>query len=427
MSSKDDVQKGQEQPDPEKGEQKDTPRTHAASKIAQTAAQTAAAAAWAAGRVLPKRPKHKLSKRGKMVEYDHEALLGWHALLVTSGTVFLHRDVYYVLPYVLSLALIMALLVYYGVPNAQRLNTETFQEFVVYFKVFISFMLGLFLNNSFRRWWSSVSSFKRFLTSIMQLVYTLHTVGLDDHLFDEIVRLCLASSFILSAEVHTAQITDKCKRKERWKFHLDELQNGNYITELERKDLDEDFGEVVSQDLGVRSTMIWMWIGEVMTNVQKEVAPPMYVRLLFLCHDCMSQVEALKTNLSVQLPFTYAHMLAVLVHLANIMLAISCGLAIGSSMAETMVRSQEVENGDHSRHMLREFYQAVQVSGMQLVFLVVQPMIYQSFLAISHALCYPFGEDMCHLPMEFFIESLENQIRVMAKSKGLHRHALTDA
>merc|ERR1719158_1236132 len=90
--------------------------------------------------------------------------------------------------------------------------------------------------------------------------------------------------------------------------------------------------------------MMWIWGAEVMAGGKGDVAPPMYVRLLFLCQDCMAQVELLKTNLIVQLPYTYVHMLCFMVHVANILLAISCGLSMGSAMAEVHSRIEHVES-----------------------------------------------------------------------------------
>merc|ERR550514_2671947 len=118
------------------------------------------------------------------------------------------------------------------------------------------------------------------------------------------------------------------------------LVDSKYLTEEERLEIEQDESEIDHQELGVRTTILWTWIGEIMSLVREEpgVAPPMYVRLLFLCHDCMAQIENLKTNLTVQIPFMYAHMLSCLVHLSNALLAISAGLALASAVSEILVR-----------------------------------------------------------------------------------------
>lgn len=376
-----------------------------------------------ASKLLPGQKMLKVNHRGKLYEYDHEALLTWRSLLASTGTIVFQRKVYMVIPLCLGIAVTLALIVYWFVPSARKLDTSRFNDFVTYIKVFIAFMLGLFLNNSFRRWWASVSSFKKFLTSIKQLMYTLHAVNVRAELFDEIERNTICSCYILNEEVHTAQLSNPALRRQRWVSIMAWLVEMNYLTQEERDEIETDESDIDHQELGVRTTIMWTWIGEIMSLVREEptVAPPMYVRLLFLCHDCMSQIEELKTNLTVQLPFPYAHMLAVLVHLANILLATSCGLSFGSAMAEVTSRHAEVEGPGTSGRVLGEFYEALQVMFMQVVILIVQPLLYQAFLVIAHALCYPYGDEICHMPTETFIQQMHYELEIMKMGKQNHR------
>merc|ERR1719428_1139414 len=204
---------------------------------------------------------------------------------------------------------------------------------------------------------------------------------------------------------------------------MDWLVEVGHLTNAERDEIERDESDIDHQELGVRTTIMWTWIGEIMSLVREEptVAPPMYVRLLFLCHDCMSQIEELKTNLTVQLPFTYAHMLAVLVHLSNVLLSISCGLAFGAALAEVRSRTDEVEAPGTSRRVLGEFYEALQVMCMQLLMLCIQPLLYQAFLVIAHALCYPYGDEICHMPTETFIQQMHYELEIMKMGKQNHR------
>merc|ERR1719198_40077 len=198
------------------------------------------------------------------------------------------------------------------------------------------------------------------------------------------------------------------------------LEENHFLTDTELEDL-----ELLHRDntslLGIRSTTVWTWIGDSMGQVRSvpQVTPPMYVRLLFLCQDCLTQVEELKTNLTVQMPFTYAHMLASLVHMSNILLAISCGLAFGSAVAEVMERHQQLGSGltIANTRIIGEMYEAAQVMSMQVLMVLVHPLLYQSFLVIAHALCYPYGDDICHMPTETFIHHLHHELQVMAAGK----------
>lgn len=406
-------------------------------------------------RVTGTKQRLHVNEQGKIYQYDHELLLTWRVLLGWTGTIFVQRAVYIILPYVAFLALVAFTACYVGIPHARKLDTARFDDFVNYIKVFIAFMLGLFLNNAFKRWWSSVTYFKRFLVSIKQLMFTMHAIGIEQELFEEIERITICSSYILNEEVHCAQLNSHRQRKVRWEKSLTQLVDNKLLTEEERKDLEDCSGCLsTGQDvLGVMSTLTWIWVGETMSLVrnQPKVAPPMYVRLLFLCQDCLAQVELLKTNLIVQLPFTYVHMLCAMVHIANILVAVSCGLTLGSAMAEAQSRVQQIENVVQEQeghdvasedgylllmlahvgkkvlmpgggHLVEQTYQAFQVLGMQFVVLLFQPLMYQSFLVIAHALCYPYGAGICHMPTETFIEQVRHEMTVMKQGKNNHRN-----
>jgi len=155
---------------------------------------------------LPNQDLLRINHRGKVYAYDHEACLTWSVLFAGTGTIFLHRRVWIVVPYVMLVAFTAAMFVFFCIPSARKLDTGRFNDFVNYIKVFIAFMLGLFLNNSFRRWWTAVSRFKKFLTSIKQLMYTLHAVGVREDVFINIERLVMAACYVLNEEVHMAQL-----------------------------------------------------------------------------------------------------------------------------------------------------------------------------------------------------------------------------
>lgn len=394
-------------------------------------------------KAVPK-PMLKEQHQGRLVGYNHEALLEWRALFASQGVIFLQYRVYIVVVYVMCLMCITACAVLFLVPHARRLNTDAFGKFVTYIKVFIAFMLGLFLNSAFARWWSSVRSFKRFLTSIKQLLYTLQATEVNQNLYHQIERLALSSCYILDEEVHHSQAGLGVKQTAlRWREHIEQWVDDGRLTKVEGQELMDKhkpgtgvtprakhykgFGATPRgqhrESLGLMSMQIWTWIGEVMEEVRKEpnVADPMYVRLLFLCQDCMARVEDLKTNLKVQFPFTYCHMLALMVHIANFLLGISAGLAFGSAVAEIWARADEVgmQPGEPigvihgSKRVMSNFYEAWQVVGVQIVTVIVQPVIYQSFLVIAHSLCYPYGEELIHLPTSYFIELLEGEVEVM--------------
>lgn len=372
------------------------------------------------------------SHNGKIIYYDHERLLTWKAMFALGGSVFSHRNVWSVGFYVAALAFVVAFAVAHLLPSARKLDTKKFTYFVTFLKIFISFMLGGFIDKCFNRWWSSVSTFKRFLVGIKQLMFTLYATKVDPDMFMTIERYCIASSYLLNTEVHNAQTMQTGRENAMFKIDqtFDFLVENDLLTEKERSMMESVRHETDCQ-LGVMTMTVWTWIGEMMSQVKREaggasISPPMHVRLLVLCQDALAQVENLKTNLVVQIPFAYAHLLAFLVHLNNTLLGISCGLSIGSAVSEAMSRHETAaETGGWSTHLVKEYYGAMQVVGIQVLVVLVEPMLYMAFLHIAHSLAYPYGDEQYHLPMETFIAQLHIELVAMEKGRRLHKERVS--
>lgn len=365
----------------------------------------------------------KVDRSGKVYEYDHEGLLGWSSMCFWSSTIFVHRCVRFVIPCVMLVALGTASLTFLLVPEPRHFRASSFNEFVIYIKYFIALILGLFVKTCYARWWQSVTTFKVYLTSIKQLVYSLRAIRVREEFIDEIQRLCVASCYVLHAEVHNMPVKSPDERYRRWQSSMQALVTRGLVKPQEQAELMKDYRQHAEQLMGVHSTMVWTWIGEIVgvLRSQPNVTPPMYVRLLFLCEDCLAKVEDLKTLLLVQIPFPYAHMLAALVHAANILMAVSVGMTLGSEI-------DEIVNGEGSpikqqNPQLRKLYPAIQMCMMQGVFLCVQPLLYQAFLVLAHWLSYPYGDEYFNMPTETFIDHMQLDLRAMVVTEQENRKA----
>merc|ERR1719401_3220729 len=95
----------------------------------------------------------------------------------------------------------------------------------------------------------------------------------------------------------------------------------------------------------------WGFIGELLAHVtdltKKQLPPPVETRLIGLCQICIAQVEELKMNITMQTPFMYAHLLSFLVHVNNFILAMSCGISIGSAVNEIVVSGGQIAEHHH--------------------------------------------------------------------------------
>lgn len=363
---------------------------------------------------------------GKAYFYDHERLLSPKALFILTGTAFVQGEVLNTLVYMLCLAGTIAASFALFVPSVRRFDTQGFSYFVTFMKVFISFMLSVFLKMAFSRWWYSMSKFKMLLITIKQYMWLLRCASLNDALFNLIQRYSVASCYILTCECYCSQHITLGDGLERRQKTYDWLVEEGFLTPSERNEIN-NVAHLTDYKLGVATATIWMWIGELTSHMSRPsssgapMSGPMYVRMLMLTQACVKTIEDLKTNLAVQIPVGYAHLLSFLVHLNNTIIAISCGLAFGSAAGEVISRRRQMEEEQMSasvhKELLGEMYGAAQVMGVQLLILCIEPVLYQSFSHIAHMLMYPFGDEAYHLPMESYIHELHVDLAIMAKAR----------
>lgn len=187
----------------------------------------------------------------------------------------------------------------------------------------------------------------------------------------------------------------------------------------------------------------------------KSLPPPVETRLIGLCQECISEIEDLKMNITMQTPFMYAHLLSFLVHVNNFILSASCGISIGSAVNETVLRgnqlfgdsrrdsfagesdsAQVAENLDtflrrsnptsnaSDASVFRNFYAAIQTTWIQIIMVSLTPILHVAFLHIAHLLCYPFGDADYHLPIETLIARLNSELTQMKMYRKSFRETL---
>jgi len=330
--------------------------------------------------------------------------------------------------YCIALAAVSATAVFF-IPKSSKLDTEKFTSFSVFLKVFIAFMLGTYVSQAFKRWWTSVSTFEKYLISVRQMCFMLHTIRGKAEWRKMVEKYCVCSSYILSAEVRNAHTINKQNHVDEDAL-LDWLVVKDYLSEEERDVLkanDSDLNH--NKSVCTKTRAVWSWIGELVSHPKVEegvvVLPPLLTRTLVLCQSCINEIELLKMNITMQMPFMYAQLLAILVHVNNTILAVNCGMAVGSSMNEIRRRSEQLSGERDTAHSNREtieqLYGAMQSVGTQIIILILTPVLYVAFLHIAHMLCYPFGDHVYNLPTETLIANLHADINHMDSHRTFFR------
>merc|ERR1719301_497278 len=80
--------------------------------------------------------------------------------------------------------------------------------------------------------------------------------------------------------------------------------------------------------------IMWMWVAALIGRLAQDgwippMASPTYGRIMNLCQSAHGGIRQVRAAISVQAPLTYTHMLATLVHINNLLNAITFGLVSG--------------------------------------------------------------------------------------------------
>merc|ERR1719420_185859 len=101
------------------------------------------------------------------------------------------------------------------------------------------------------------------------------------------------------------------------------------------------------------SALIWTWVASLVGRMAQDgdipaMHTPTYGRILGLVQAAHGGIRSINASMVVQAPFIYTHMLSTLVHLNNILNALSFGMLLGVTIG-TIMQNENNKKGDGER------------------------------------------------------------------------------
>merc|ERR1719160_1698030 len=89
--------------------------------------------------------------------------------------------------------------------------------------------------------------------------------------------------------------------------------------------------------------MMWMWVAALIGRLAQDgwippMASPTYGRIMNLCQSAHGGIRQVRAAISVQAPLTYTHLLATLVHMNNLLNAITLGIVSGLAIGTALMK-----------------------------------------------------------------------------------------
>jgi predicted membrane chloride channel (bestrophin family) len=308
-----------------------------------------------------------------------------------------------------SAVALMVLLVH---PHILFMRLGQFREIAAFLRIFVGVLLGFFLSVSVTRWWSAMRGFMQITDSLKNLQVELNTYGVPEKDCVEVLRLGVMSTWILvinlqaEAQPHQRQASTKRRLLKQFKSGVG---------------MDPTFSTVRKEEIDLLETVhdptsaLWMWLSLQLGRLSEDgLVPQMttgtFSRLLDISHEAHGGMRIVRTSITCQAPFIYVQMLASLVHLNNIISALSFGMILGGMLGSTLSWAQApgFKHAEHSSQ--KQVLLDMQTAGISFTFCVVAPFMYQALLEVAIAIAQPFSSEEAAVPTQRLLKSLERDL-----------------
>jgi len=339
--------------------------------------------------------------------YDPEELTNWRALVAIAGTVFAQRMVVGIIAMQFVTACMVVALFYYFVRDPAGYSVDTTKDIIKTITISIAFLLGLFLSACVGRWWSTIKELEKLFGAVKKLVMTAINLGLSGPSRKVLSRRLVLSIRMLEAEMDVSKkktLAPDFDEDVHWKHVLDDMREKKQIR-------DEEYSLLRRTPLRHRSFFSWSLVSKELKYHRKTLCGEKgsdvlgYDRLCGLVQDGVAALSAIRTTSSFQLPYIYVHLLAFMVHLVNMLTAVSTGVTVGIMFSKARVHNAPLD------------LNALASNG---VFLVVQAFVYQAFLTIGAALSFPLTGTAYSVPLGKMVDTLDAQLVLMNKLADEH-------
>merc|ERR1740121_1178647 len=158
---------------------------------------------------------------------------------------------------------------------------------------------------------------------------------------------------------------------------------------------------------------VWIWVASLVGRMSQDgwippMASPTYGRIMNLVQAAHSGIRTIKLAVIVQAPFNYVHMLAALVHVNNIINAISFGIVMGSTIGTMLQLSAEGKGIGYAKSArVHEIISDLENLVISLVISLIRPFLYQVLLEVSLHIAQPFSSEEGQIPTDRLLDSLQ--------------------
>lgn len=360
------------------------------------------------------------------VSYNTATLGSLWILGKTSFTVWRRPALWKIAGLLFLFSFMIAILVLYTVDDPASLKGSKFSKLGTFLNVFVALLLGFFMSASMGRWYDCANGFMDLFDAVRTLQMQFYSLGVSEGKVDQVLRYGVLSARMLAEELH-------CKASPTYgQPEIDEMWNNIASNEGPFSFITPEELKVIKQ-VNDPSGTIWLWVTMMLGRMAEDGdVPPMpsptYGRLMGLAQSGHGGVRTVRASVNVQPPFIYVQILAALVHINNIINAISFGMTWGMTLGTTLERFHITPPGaNHYSHgaTMKDVGRDVQNVIVSFFFSCFGPFIYQALLEVAIAIAQPFSSHDGEIPTKRLIKNLERDLvdaKMVVRPENLPEH-----
>lgn len=349
--------------------------------------------------------------------YHTQPLTTWEAFNMSRGSVWCRRDLWVMMANLGGVSLLVTFITVIAVADPSTMRVSKFTSVSKFLNVITAWMLGVFLSSVIHRWYQCVNGFLELLDAIRNMQMQLAALGLPADKSHTVLRQAYASAWLLyqiclldtrlmqKGNSKVAEVDKMWKCLESKQLSTLAVRDENHQTPLlEPNEVD---ALKVCRD---PAAIMWTWIACRLGRFSQDgwlpaAQTPVYGRIMNIAQDAHSAIREVRAAVTIQSSLTYTHCMASLVHINNILCAVTLGIVTGICIGTTLIRQGlHFHTGKVSGKELVQDHQNIAVTA---AYCILGPLIFQSMLLIAMDVAQPFASKTSEIPVEHLLHQLE--------------------
>eukprot|EP00933_Yihiella_yeosuensis_P042276 TRINITY_DN3682_c0_g1_i1.p1 TRINITY_DN3682_c0_g1~~TRINITY_DN3682_c0_g1_i1.p1 ORF type:complete len:400 (-),score=86.19 TRINITY_DN3682_c0_g1_i1:251-1450(-) len=333
------------------------------------------------------------------MSYDARKLVTFDVFTNLGGTVWKKRSLWSHMGMLGVTSIMTCVLACILVGDPASIDAGRFAKISQFLNVIVGLLLGFFLSTSVTRWYAATTGFLKVFDAVRSLQMQLTALGAPQDRVRTVLRYGVVSAYCLSNDLYRAALPEGVQadfKEAKWQDLTAEGDTFDDAWDTPGKSLGKVTlkERVTLQKVQDPAQTLWVWVTSLLTRMSSdgELPPlpsPVYGRIIAMAETAHDGIREVRSSISVQPPYIYVQVLAMLVGANNIIAAASFGLSLGVVVDFIFAHFQLL--GIHVDIKPESESRGLQDLVIVCIMSTIGPFLYQALLEVAVCISQPFA------------------------------------